>query len=207
MSIPTLDGFADLLPHLDALIAGAESADVDPLLVNVVRTVRRRLLIIQAYATGAEPDEPSPPPEPARVDSAEHLLERLKTLTEAATTRTLHPEVAGYLALGYQRVWNFHHHHEERRIAPRFPEERTAWLWVDGQAHPVRGLERSLIGFGVLAPLHLERERIVQLGFEPAGRGGEALYDCLVVYSFPEGDGYQVGLEVFGHSLPAPEAG
>jgi hypothetical protein len=198
-----LSGFSELLERLDGLVAAAERADVDPLLLNVVRTVRRRLMRIQAYVNGQQPEESSSPLEPADLEDAEQLLEGLKGITEAASTQNIHPKVASYLAMGYQRVWDFYHHQEERRTAPRFPEDRPAWLWVAGEAHSVRGVDRSLIGFGILSPTPLEREAIVQLSFEPEGQEGETRYDCLVVYSFPEEGGYHIGLEVFGHRGPA----
>lgn len=203
MSKTPLSGFAELLSRLDGLIAAAERTEVDPLLVNVVRTVRRRLVRIQAYTSGHTPEEPATPQASLDLDSAEQLLDGLKALTESTSTQSIHPKVAAYLATGYQRVWDFHHHHEERRTAPRFPEDRQAWLWVDGTPHPVRGVDRSLIGFGILAPLSLERESVVQLSFEPSSTEAETRYDCLVVYSFPEGDEYHLGLEAFGHSGPA----
>lgn len=131
------------------------------------------------------------------VRNFEDFLERFDELLEGAAEGPIEPEVVDYLRTTRTRLLQLRERTgRERRSEPRHSEWGQGRLVVGAQDHPVRILDGSGSGFGVLSPVRVEPDTPVRLDID--GEHAIEVYEALVTYCARKGEGeFHLGLEIF----------
>lgn len=197
-----IEGFADVLAHLDGLIEAAWTAGMDPRLPRHAATIRHRLLQIQGYLTGdPSPGTPRPQPRSTMVRGKDDFLRQFGAIVDGSRQAELSSTLTHYLHNARQRLtygWDS----TEHRLASRWPPTpgTTAYLRYKDQELPTEIADTSAFGLGLISDTPVEPNQVVEAVLtEPSGRS--RTYLCLTIHCNAHGALYYLGLEIFTTKL------
>jgi len=193
-----MEGFPDVLAHLDGLIEAAWTADVDPRLPRQAASIRHRILQIQGYLTGdPSPGTPRPAPRATSVRNDDDFMRQFGAIVDGARAAALSSTLTHYLHNARQRLtygWGS----KENRLASRRPPAPGASAHLRGkdQDIPADIADTSAFGLGLVSDTPVEPNQVVEAVItEPSGKS--RTYLCLAIHCNAHGDRFFLGLEIF----------
>jgi hypothetical protein len=193
-----IEGFADIVAHLDGLIEAAWTSGVDPRLPRQAASIRHRILLIQGYLTGdPSPGTPRPTPRATSVRDNDDFLRQFGAIVDGARAAALSSTLTHYMHNARQRLTYGWGGRENRLASRRSPTPGArAHLRCKDQDIPADIADTSAFGLGLVSDSSVEPNQVVEAVItDPSGKS--RTYLCLAIHCNPHGDRFFLGLEIF----------